>query len=92
MQEEARTTICKMLDTLQFGRTEPAVRFNAVSSGMAEEDIKVTLSAKKLPPTVMLPKVESPTDLEWVRTVCFKFHFYKNENFVKWWRCLKLII
>ena len=56
-----------MLDTLQFGRTEAAVRVNSVSSGLAEEDLKVTLSAKYLPPTVMLPKVETPSELEWVR-------------------------
>jgi len=64
-KEEARTTICKMLDNLNFGRTEPTVRVNSVSSGLVEDDLNITLSAENLPPTIMLPKVEYPTELEW---------------------------
>lgn len=55
-----------MLDTLDFGRSEAVVRVNSVASGLAEEDMKVTLSAKRLPLTLMLPKVEAPSELDWV--------------------------
>ena len=65
-QNEARTTICKMLDELNFGRAEPVVRVNSVTSGLAEEDLKITLSAKTLPKTLMLPKVEDVGQINWV--------------------------
>lgn len=55
-----------MLSEINFGRTEAAVRVNSVSSGLAEEDLRVVMSAPKLPSTLMLPKVESPQELDWV--------------------------
>ena len=55
-----------MLDSLSFGQTEPAVRVNAVGSGLAEADLAVTLSATRVPPTLMLPKVEEVSDIDWV--------------------------
>ena len=56
-----------MIDELDFKRTEPIVRVNAVSSNLTAEDLNVTLSGKILPSTVMLPKVEAPQDLSIVR-------------------------
>ena len=35
-----------MLDELKFGRAEPVVRVNSATSGLAEEDLNVTLSAQ----------------------------------------------
>jgi len=64
-------TITKMLDELQFGRTEPIVRVNSVDSGLAEDDIKAVMEAKSLPPTWMIPKVDDPLHIQWVRF----FHF-----------------
>ena len=55
-----------MLDEIPFGRTEPVVRINSVRSGLAEDDLKAVFQAKLLPPTLMLPKVEKITDIEWV--------------------------
>ncbi len=66
VQEEARSTITTMLDQLQFGRAEPVVRVNSVGSGLAEEDLRVTLSAKTLPKSLMLPKVEDVDHIRWV--------------------------
>lgn len=66
-QVEARETIRKMLDTLDFGFTECVVRVNAVTSGLMEEDLEVVLSAQKLPETLMFPKVNSPQELVTVR-------------------------
>lgn len=64
-KEEARMTITKMLDELQFGRTEPIVRVNSVDSGLAEDDIKAVMEAKSLPPTWMIPKVDDPMHIQW---------------------------
>ena len=55
-----------MLSEVDFGRTEAAVRVNSVSSGLAEEDLRVVMAAPRLPATIMLPKVESPQELDWV--------------------------
>ena len=57
-----------MLDELKFGRAETVVRVNSATSGLAEEDLNVTLSAEKLPKTLMLPKVENAEQLNWVST------------------------
>ena len=61
---QARTIISEQLDQISFGRTEACVRVNSIQSGFTEEDLKVTLRAKKLPSTIMLPKVESTSDLD----------------------------
>lgn len=62
---EARTTIAKMLDDISFGRTEPIVRVNSFSSGLTEEDLGTVMQAMALPPTIMLPKVEDPSHIQW---------------------------
>lgn len=56
----------KVLDEVSFGRTEPMVRVNAVTSDLIDEDLKVTLSAKNLPPTLLLPKVDDPSHIQLV--------------------------
>ncbi|KAK3591109.1 hypothetical protein CHS0354_035921 [Potamilus streckersoni] len=61
---EARETIGRMLGKLNFGRSECCVRFNSVSSGLMEEDIKAVFSAGKLPQTIMVPKVNSVQELQ----------------------------
>jgi len=66
VQEEARQTITKMLDEIQFGRTEPIVRVNSVESGLAKDDINAVMQANFLPPTWMIPKVDDPMDIQWV--------------------------
>ncbi|XP_033739883.1 citramalyl-CoA lyase, mitochondrial-like isoform X2 [Pecten maximus] len=62
-KEEARHTIRKMLDELDFGRTECVVRVNSVDSGLMEEDLKVIFRADRMPQAIMLPKVNSPQEI-----------------------------
>ena len=76
LQNEARSTVCKMLDELNFGQAEPVVRVNSVNSGLAEEDLKVTLSANNLPKTLMLPKVEDVEQINWVSSILLVFPMY----------------
>lgn len=76
MKETARHTI---LDTLTKLSTEPnaslherlSVRVNSVSSGLAEEDLNVILSGPVLPQTILLPKVDSKSDIDNVRNAEF---------------------
>ena len=62
-----------MLDKLNFGRSECIVRVNDVESGLTRDDLRTVLTAQKLPPTLMLPKVESPEHLSWVKLLKKKF-------------------
>lgn len=59
-------TVVKALEKFAFGRTEKCVRINSVSSGLAEEDIKVILKSSVLPTSLMLPKVETVEEVRWV--------------------------
>lgn len=63
-KEEARTTIRRMLDDLDFGRTECVVRVNSVDSGQMEEDLSVIFRADRLPQAVMVPKVNHPQEID----------------------------
>lgn len=51
---------------MDFKNIEPIVRVNSVDSGLAEDDLNVILAGQKLRPTLMLPKVENPSHLDWV--------------------------
>ncbi|KAJ6660895.1 hypothetical protein lerEdw1_017052, partial [Lerista edwardsae] len=62
---EARMTTVKALEKFAFGHTEKCVRINSVSSGLAEEDIKVILKSNVLPTSLMLPKVETVEEVRW---------------------------
>ncbi|XP_041055897.1 citramalyl-CoA lyase, mitochondrial isoform X3 [Carcharodon carcharias] len=64
-KEEARLTIAKMLTQPHVGCTDLCVRINSVSSGLAELDMEVILESKALPPTLMLPKVETVEEIKW---------------------------
>lgn len=45
---------------------EWAVRLNSVDSGLLEDDLKTVVTAKRVPKTLLLPKVESSADLKYV--------------------------
>lgn len=63
-KEEARSTIRRALDECDFGRTECVVRVNSVTSGLMEDDLGEVLGARRMPDTLMLPKVERPQDID----------------------------
>ncbi|KAG8452056.1 hypothetical protein GDO86_004014, partial [Hymenochirus boettgeri] len=63
---EARETIVKTVEEIDFGHTEKCVRINAVSSDLAEEDLRVILQSSVLPSCLMLPKVETPEEVMWL--------------------------
>ncbi|XP_066267030.1 citramalyl-CoA lyase, mitochondrial-like isoform X1 [Branchiostoma lanceolatum] len=63
-KDEARKTVTRMLDEVDFGRTECAVRINSVDSGLADDDLLAILQAKNLPSAIVLPKVESVEEMQ----------------------------
>ncbi|XP_023227906.1 citrate lyase subunit beta-like protein, mitochondrial isoform X1 [Centruroides sculpturatus] len=65
-KEEARHNIRSILDEMEFGRTECSVRINSVESGLAEDDFTEIFKAVRLPPTIMIPKVDKIQHVEWV--------------------------
>lgn len=67
-KSEARHLISEIDDSYDFGRSEYAVRINSIDSGFAEEDLRTILSGKRLPDTLMFPKVEDVNHVEWIRS------------------------
>lgn len=70
-QEEARVTIVDHLNRLYLAnRNEQlerlSVRINSVQSGLAEQDLRTILSGYVVPRTLLLPKVDSKEDIDWV--------------------------
>ncbi|XP_044525279.1 citramalyl-CoA lyase, mitochondrial [Gracilinanus agilis] len=72
-KDEARLRIVKTLEEFDLGPTEKCVRINAVSSGLAEQDLEALLQSQVLPSSLMLPKVENPEEIRWFSDK-FLFH------------------
>ena len=60
---EARATIAKALQELDFGASEKLARINAVGSGLEEDDIETVLPHH--PDGIVIPKVESLDQIQW---------------------------
>jgi citrate lyase beta subunit len=53
---------------MNFGQSEVAVRINVAQTEAASLDLKAIFSSSKLPQAIVVPKVNTATDLEWVST------------------------
>lgn len=60
---EARATIARALQELDFGNSEKLARINAVGSGWERDDIEAVLPYR--PDGIVIPKVESYQQIEW---------------------------
>jgi citrate lyase subunit beta-like protein len=60
---EARTTIVRALQELDFGKSEKLARINSVGSGWEKDDLEAVLPHR--PDGVVIPKVESIEHIEW---------------------------
>ncbi len=60
---EARATIAKALQELDFGTSEKLARINSVGSGWEKDDIEAVLPYR--PDGIVIPKVESFEQVEW---------------------------
>lgn len=60
---EARETIAKALQELDFGASEKLARINSVGSGWEQQDIEAVLPY--CPDGIVIPKVESWEHIEW---------------------------
>jgi citrate lyase beta subunit len=60
---EARVTIVKALQELDFGASEKLARINSIGSGWEREDIEAVLPYH--PDGIVIPKVESYDHVEW---------------------------
>ncbi|KAL8839116.1 MAG: hypothetical protein Q9176_004618 [Flavoplaca citrina] len=67
-KSEARGNISRFLQTRSPGVTENAVRINAVNTGLALDDLTAVLKAPSID-TIVVPKVNSSSDLEFVTDV-----------------------
>lgn len=64
---EARATISKALQELDFGASEKLARINSVGSGWEKDDIETVLPYH--PDGVVIPKVESFEQVEWASKI-----------------------
>ena len=60
---EARATIAKALQELQFGASEKLARINSVGSGFEKDDIELVLPCH--PDGIVIPKIESLDQIQW---------------------------
>ena len=60
---EARATIAKALQELDFGKSEKLARINSVGSGWERDDIDAVLPFH--PDGIVIPKIESLEQIEW---------------------------
>ena len=60
---EARATIVKALQELDFGKSEKLARINSVGSGWEKDDIDAVLPYH--PDGIVIPKIESFDQIEW---------------------------
>jgi citrate lyase beta subunit len=63
-KEEARETILRALETLEFRRAERLVRINPVGSGLEEDDLAAVVPGR--PDGVVIPKVGAASDVRQV--------------------------
>lgn len=63
-KEEARAVILQAVTELDFGRSERCIRINSLGSGWEADDLAAALTAR--PDTIVVPKVESPDQVQWV--------------------------
>jgi len=64
---EARATIAKALQELDFGASEKLARINSVGSGWEQDDIEAVLPYH--PDGIVIPKVESFEHVEWASRI-----------------------
>ena len=64
---EARETIAKALQELDFGASEKLARINSVGSGWEKDDIEAVLPYH--PDGIVIPKVESFEHVEWASRI-----------------------
>ncbi|MCZ2128298.1 MAG: CoA ester lyase [Anaerolineales bacterium] len=64
---EARATIVKALQELDFGASEKLARINSVGSGWERDDIEAVLPFR--PDGIVIPKVESCEQVEWASRI-----------------------
>jgi citrate lyase beta subunit len=62
-KDQARATIAKALQELDFGKSEKLARINSVGSGWEQDDIAAVLPYR--PDGIVIPKIEAPDQVEW---------------------------
>src|SRR5512137_279850 len=64
---EARATIAKALQELNFGASEKLARINSVGSGFEKDDIEMVLPCH--PDGIVIPKLEALDQIQWASEI-----------------------
>ena len=62
-KSQARLSIARALQELEFGKSEKLARINAVGSGLEQEDIEAVL--RWHPDGILIPKLEELSQIQW---------------------------
>jgi citrate lyase beta subunit len=73
---EARQTIARALQELDFGRSEKLARINAVGSGLEQDDILAVLPFR--PDGIVIPKLEALEQIEWANAIITQAEYENN--------------
>ena len=79
LQVECRQNIAEIFPTLDFGKSESAIRINSIDTQFAEDDLKSVFSTASLPNALMVPKIENADQIKWVRFFIFLYFLYKEK-------------
>lgn len=75
-KSEARQTIARALQELDFGGSEKLARINAAGSGLEQEDIHAVLPFH--PDGIVIPKLEALEQIEWANAIITQAEYENN--------------
>ena len=75
---EARAVIAQAMKELDFGRSERCIRINSLGSGFEEFDLAAALATN--PDSIVMPKIETPEQVEWVSEHIETYELSSNRN------------
>ncbi len=65
---------------MDFGSSEVAVRINLPCTEAALADLQAVFRSTKLPHSIVVPKVDRPSHLEWVCDICLAKRAFRREE------------
>lgn len=77
-KSEARAVIAETMKELDFGTSERCIRINSIGSGLEAYDLAAALAAN--PDTIVVPKIESAEQIQWVSERMESYESSTNRN------------
>jgi len=75
---KAREVIAQAMKELDFGKSERCIRINSIGSGLEKYDLAAALATN--PDSIVVPKIESADQVEWVCEHIESYELSSNLN------------